>query len=255
MLSLPSGVNRSVQAHNIDVPVFLDWLEANVLFSEEEVSDTDIVDFLIEQQIYEKQDFCSQFVSGAWSLSRRRLSWLRENSPIAFEGRFMQRKHKWQELPALPFCVTLALGPKYAGWGQQFGHDYTRQGALFEVLTCEALRQVFPGWAFTVTGWSRDNTSKLEDVVCNLADQLKEKVGDVKAYASGKAHEAGLDLVWHLPFSDDRGGLPVYLGQCSSGYDWPDKLHTPELNVWKKLIDFASEPYKAFSLPMALAGC
>ena len=61
-----------------------------------------------------------------------------------------------------------------------------------------------------------------------------------------------LSDVFNLPFADQRGGLPVFLAQCASGSKWEEKLHTPNLGQWKKLIDFASEPYKAFSLPYAL---
>lgn len=252
MLSLPRGIRRSVEAHNSDRPVFYDWLEANTLFAEEELSQTDVVDFLMEQQIYAKQDFCSEFISNAWIQIERRLKWIGRGSPLGFHDRLMVREIDWQATPGQSFCLILSLGPKYDGWFDTFGIDYAEQGSLFESLTSEAMARVFTGWTFTQTAWSRDNTSSLRDVVGTLTAMLGEPLGDIETYASSGAHEAGVDLVWHLPFADQRGGLPVFLAQCASGGNWEDKLDTPNLGQWKRIIHFASEPYKAFSLPFAL---
>jgi hypothetical protein len=253
MLSLPGGINRSVTAHNSKRDIFYDWLEADVLFLDDDLSETDVVDFLMEEQIYTDQNLCSEYVSGAWTQLRRRLGWMGTSSPISFQDRVMIRRNEWREVPALSFCLVLSLGVQYTDWSSSFSSDYTEQGSLFESLTLQAIAKIYSGWEFIRTGWSRDFTSNIRDVVPKLAEQLGEETGDLERWASGKVHEAGLDLVWYKPFTDDRGGLPVYLAQCASGKNWYTKLHTPELSVWKKLIDFTSEPYKAFSLPFALA--
>lgn len=252
MLSLPEGVRRSISAHNSERGTFQDWLEADVIFIDDELSESDVVDFLVEQQIYDSQDFCSEFVSNAWAQIQQRLGWIGRGSPIAFRERYMVRNTDWQRVPGLSFCIVLSLGPKYDGWSQEFGSDYSEQGSLFESLTKEAMVKAFHGWHFIRTGWARDNTSNLRDVVGNLVGELGERTGDIETYASYKAHEAGLDLVWYLPFPDQRGGFPVFLAQCASGGNWKNKLDTPNLGMWKKIIDFASEPYKAFSIPFSL---
>lgn len=252
MLSLPSGIKRSISDHNSDHEVFYDWLEADVLFLDDELSESDVIDFLIEEQIYVSQDFCSEFVSNAWAQIEKRLGWMGTTSPILFEKRRMKRRVDWQDVPCQSFCLVVSLGLKYTGWREEFGSDYTEQGSLFESITHEAMAHVFQGWHFIKTGWARDHTSNLQDVVGNLVEQLGERVGDLETYASDRAHEAGLDLVWYLPFSDQRGGLPVFLAQCASGWNWDEKLDTPNLGQWMKIIDFASKPYKAFSLPFAL---
>lgn len=252
MLSLPYGIRRSALAHNSEPDTFYDWLEADVLLLDDDLSESDVVDFLMEQQIYSSQGLCSEFVSNAWTQIERRLGWMGAGSPIFFLVRRMLRQLEWREIPGQSFCLVLSLGPKYAGWLETFGPDYTEQGSLFESLTHEAMAKAFQGWQFIKTGWSRDHASNLRDVLANLVDRLGERMGDVETYASGKAHEAGLDLVWHLPFPDVRGGLPVFLAQCASGRNWKNKLDMPNLGQWKKIVDFASEPYKAFSLPFAL---
>ena len=98
-----------------------------------------------------------------------------------------------------------------------------------------------------------------QTLIAALKEQLRIPVqlhtGDTRGVAAMtvlKAIEAGVDLVWHLPFVDQRGGAPVYFAQCASGTNWRDKLGQPNLNDWKKIIDFASGPYKAFCLPFAL---
>jgi len=251
MLSLPSGMRRSVNSHNSKVPTFLDWLEAGVLFAEEELSQSEVVDLLVEEQIYRDQNFCSEFVSDAWDQVRRRLSWMSPRSPIRFEDRWIIRQSEWKDVPAYSFCMVVSLGPWYDNWSS-FGHDYTEQGLLFEHISKNAMETRFAGWRFFQTGWSRESTAKLPEVVDKLVAAIGERTGLVEDYSSADANEAGVDLVWHLPFVDQRGGVPVYLAQCASGTNWPDKLSEPNLNDWKKIIDFASGPYKAFCLPFAL---
>ena len=252
MLRLPRKFQRSVTAHNIDYKVFLDWLEATLLLDEDELSQTDIVDYLIEEQIYVDQGFAWEYVSLQWAELKRRLSWLGRNSPVEFADTYVVRKLDWQEISAHTFCLVVSLGPLCDGWRQEFGSDYNDQGRLFELITKSAMEAKFSGWNFLHTGWRRNHTAKLPEVVENLISAINEKSGNVDDYASRDANEAGLDLVWHLPFVDRRSGAPVYLAQCASGLNWSDKITEPNLADWSKIIDFAAVPNKAFSLPFAL---
>ena len=67
-----------------------------------------------------------------------------------------------------------------------------------------------------------------------------------------EANEAGLDLLCYRPFVDNRVGIPVYLIQCASGGNWKSKLKTPDITDWRRYIQFAARPGKAFSMPFAL---
>ena len=252
MIRNPRGFNRSVSQHNIDFEAFLDWLEATAIFLGEELSQTDVVDYLVEEHLYDDQNFASTFVSFGWTEVERRLSWLGSFSPIRFYDRWMVREAEWTHIPAHSFCLAVSFGPKCDGWTGEFGNDYTEQGRLFELITKSAIEARFQGWELVHTGWSRENALKLPDVVDNLVLAIDERVGDLAQYASRDANEAGLDLVWHLPFADSRGGGPVYLAQCASGLNWPDKVSEPNLSEWRKIVDFAAVPNKAFSLPFAL---
>ena len=253
MLSHPSGFLQSVRERNIEDSLFLDWLEATSMFSEQELSQTNVVDHLVQEQIFEDQDSASEFVLYAWIALERRLSWLGSNTPIVFEDRWMIRQLDWQDVPAHSFCLAVSLGSRFYDWHTTFGHNYTEQGRLFESITRAAMENRFCGWTFLETGWSRDNTSKLSTVLDGLISAIDERTGNPDDYLNQNAKDAGVDLVWHLRFADARGGAPVYLAQCASGKNWVDKVNEPNIKEWMKIVDFATPPSKAFSLPFSLS--
>ncbi len=76
-------------------------------------------------------------------------------------------------------------------------------------------------------------------------------MGDVGRWTRPRANEAGLDVLCYRPFPDGRVGVPVYLMQCASGGDWDGKLHTPNLDIWRNIVNFASVPKKAFATPFS----
>ena len=231
---------------------FLDWLEANVLFLEIELSQTEVIDYLVEEQLYVERDFASEFVTQAWDIIKRRQSWLGSISPITFDGRWMTRTAEWTDVPAHSFCLMVSLGPKCEYWHDTFGPDYVEQGTLFELVTKSSVALTFEGWQLFHTGWRRDSTSNLSEVVNSLISATHEREGNVDDYAAPQAKDAGVDLMWHLPFADHRGGTPIYLAQCASGLKWDQKVNDPNLSEWSKYVDFAAVPNKAFALPFAL---
>lgn len=159
----------------------------------------------------------------------------------------------WQQAAAHAFCVLLSLAKWYPDWARQFGSDHTDQGELFEQVTKESVVAQFQGWSVHQTGWSKSRTKKLDAVVAKVADLLREPKGDVATWAGTSGNEAGLDLVCLHPLCDDRAGRPAFFFQCASGGNWKDKLRTPSLELWRKLIQFTATglPTKAFSTPFA----
>ena len=64
MLTLPiTGISRSIAKHNINLSIMCDWIEGSVLFDDEELSQIEIADILIEEQIYDNHDLCMEMVS------------------------------------------------------------------------------------------------------------------------------------------------------------------------------------------------
>jgi hypothetical protein len=229
-----------------------DWIEGSILFEDEELSQIEIADILMEEQIYDEHDFCMEMISSAWSEMKQRQHWIGEESPFSFPSGGITRTCKWTEVPAYSFCLLLSLAAIYRDWARQFGHDYTKQGQFFEELTKESLAYQFKDWVFFPTGWSRERTPKLNKIVKEIARQLGESVGNLPRWTNQDQKEAGLDILCYRPFNDGRVGVPVYLMQCASGGNWQDKLHTPRLELWTHIVDFASKPKKAFAMPFAL---
>jgi len=252
MIVLPEkGVYRSVNVHKSRLDVLADWVEGSVLFDPDELSETDIIDHLLEEEIYDDQDFAREMVTNVWGELERRQRWLGRGAALRITTRRISRVNDWQAFPGHSFCLLLSLAEWYSSWAQRFGYDYTEQGELFECLTKESLEHQLLGWTIYQTGWSRTHTVKLAEVVDEVANRLGEQVGNLERYAEPAANEAGLDLLCYKPFVDGRVGIPVYLLQCASGRNWEDKLHTPNMKLWTKIVDFVATPRKAFATPFA----
>ena len=129
------------------------------MFTTEELSQTDAADYLVREHICEEQDDASIVISSAWSVLEKRLSCMGPYTPIAFRNRMMIRQVDWKDVPAHSYCLVVSLGPRYQGWRDYFGSDYSAQGRLFELITRAAMEVTFCNWLFFETGWRRDNTS------------------------------------------------------------------------------------------------
>jgi len=252
MLQFPtSGFAKSVDADNVELVAFCDWIEANLLFDEIRLSKSDLVDVLCDENLYEDQDMASAKVNDAWTELRRRQSCLNNRACFLVGVGRITNTRPWQEDPAHAFCILLALAKWNREWAQQFGEDYNEQGELFELLTKESMETQFPDWSIHQTGWARTHAVKLARVVKEIAERLGESQGDLSRWAEPNANESGLDLLCYRPFSDNRVGVPLYLLQCASGVNWKSKLKTPDIDDWMKFIQFAAKPRKAFATPFA----
>jgi hypothetical protein len=193
-------------------------------------------------------------VHDAFSNIRERARLIGESYPIEVVGqKRLRKKGNWELYASYVFCLLLSLAKYYPGWARGFGQDYTTQGELFERLTAESVGVSLREWTVHPTGWTRTNPRRLGAIVADVAARLGETTGDIIRWSRQKANEAGLDLLCFRPFPDGRVGVPVYLIQCASGGDWHTKLKTPDLRIWTKVIDFAADPKKAFSMPFALS--
>lgn len=255
MLTRPAkGFNLSVAGHNIDLEIFADWLEASALFSDADVSAGDIVDFLLDEALYTSQDFAWEFMDNVFSTITVRSILMGDNYPFYVRhGSRLVRKDDWRAFAPYSFCLALSLSQTYPTWASSFGKNYTRQGELFEALTAESMTAHYIGWTVKNTGWTRTTPKKINQIVAEVSDWLGEATGEITTWTRAQANEAGLDLLCFRPYSDFRGGFPSFLVQCASGKDWKDKLKTPDLRIWTKIVTFSNDPKKAFSMPFALS--
>ena len=254
MLAVPdTGLRRSIGTHNVDREIVCDWIEGSILFGNDSLSISDIVDSLCDNGVYADQDFAAQLVADVWSMLAQRRKWLGRGSPFRLSGRRIDRIRSWEEAPALSFCMVLTFSGLYEKWANASGSNYIKQGHLFEKLTKECLESL--GWVVYQTGWASGiHTQLFKDIVEGVAAHLSEPfIVEAMVEVYDDANEEGLDLVCHLPFRDNRGGKPVYLVQCASGSNWTRKRKTPDIEVWRKLISFSADPARAFAIPFSLA--
>ncbi len=251
MLPLPRvGFRPSVKKHNVDRVVLCDWIEGSVAFVDDTLSISDVVDVLCEYNIYREQSFAAELLQDAWAQMRRRGAWLGAGATFDVHNRRILRVRTWEDAPAHSFCIMLALFGLYKDWAAELTRDFSKQGELFERLAEECLANL--GWTTRRVGWSATQATKLDKLVGQIANDLREPLGNVERWTKKSANEAGLDLVCWKPFPDGRGGKPVYLVQCASGDNWDDKMKTPDIATWDKIIDFSNPPVRGFAMPFTL---
>lgn len=251
MLSIPeSGFKRSVDAHNTRVVLCADWVEGSVFFQNKQITDTEVVEALCENHVYDNQDFARAYLDDVQRELARRTGCFAQEAILKRVSARLEPQKAWDESPAYAFCLLMSLAVLYPEWAKKNLADYSAQGELFELITESALTHLFPGWKACRVGWSPGQPQKIEQVAEVVAKCLADDVGDVAKWASEAAQDGGLDIVLYRPFVDGRCGVPAYLFQCASGA-YEDKLHTPRIELWRKIVDFSSEPRKAFATPYA----
>lgn len=178
MLALPeAGMAYSVGAHNVNPDYLCDWIEASAVFSRDRLSKSDVIDALVENEVYEEQDFASQIVDDAWSTLGRRLQYQHSPLGLQVEGNRIIRSFSWDTFPSYAFCLLLACAPLYPSWARGWGVPHSVHGNLFEELTEESVRHLFSGWRVRRVGWSPENKAKLKDTIEGIISELNEVAG------------------------------------------------------------------------------
>lgn len=254
MIVLPTkGVARSISVHNSDINVLSDWIETSAICMHHPISRAEIIDTLMEEEIYVNQEFAAEIVTSAWNEIHRRSKLCRSSYSVVIDSEWIKCSYRWRDKPEHIFCLLLSLAPKYDWWTKDFGADYTEQGFLFELLTLDSLITTSNGWEVELTGWSRAHRTGLKEV----AERVSQIVGDGRinmGYWNPTAGgDLGLDLLFYRPFPDHRRGFPYMLIQCASGADWEKKRGTPNLKIWRHLINPVTAPFRGFAVPFCLS--
>jgi hypothetical protein len=256
MLALPDeGLNRSVQNHNVDLDILCDWIEASAVFGESQISKSDIVDVLLDNEIYSKSDFAFEIVDQAWAVVLARTKYLNAPLGIAGTGNRITRRDHWTQSPAYSFCLVLACAALYPTWARTSWEDGASDPRdLFEELAWESFSSALTGWTIRRIGWSPDHPVKLRSCINSIIDDLNEVAGaELELHVDSKANELGLDLLAFCSFADNHASLPVFLIQCASGRNWKSKRQTPDIEVWRSIVSFNSNPVRAVAIPFAFA--
>jgi hypothetical protein len=254
MIVLPTrGISRSIKAHNVKLNVLCDWVEASVVFCGDPLSQADVIDSLLEEEVYADQDFASEIVADVWRALSNRVRLSGGSYTISVESRWVRVNCRWTEKPAHAFCLLLSLAPAFDWWVQEFGPDYNEQGYLFELLIDESIRVMAPGWMTHLTAWSRSHAVQLKQVAKEVADRLCCGVAQADLWDTLNVKELALDLLLYRPFPDGRQGFPYFLVQCASGDNWDTKLTTPDLNVWTDILRPATKPMRGVAVPFCFS--
>lgn len=258
MLGLPEKAFADPETgKQLDEFQLADWLEGCITFADDVISQNDVVDALHENYLTSKTDIqsakndASIWVEAAWIELARRASCLGQSAPYRLNGVRIERVCEWQKSPVFAFCLLVGLLPVYRKAFKDY-KDYTEQGELFEQVTISAMKAL--GWDVHGVGWSKQGANSIAEKVDAVARFIgvEPLEGATEKWTSPKAKDAGLDVICQYVFKDGWSGRPVILTQCASGANWKDKLHTPDLNTWRKLIDFCTAPLRGLSMPFVL---
>ena len=256
MLTLPDkGIHRSITVHNVDLNILTDWIEASVVFVDEQLSKSDVIDVLMEEQIYESQSFAAEKIEVAWNVISLRMNYLDHPLGINVNGNRITRTDTWEIFPAYGFCLTLSCVSLYSHLPTSWENGYGIQGELFEELVLETFNQTLPKWTVKRIGWSgTSNPISLVETLPTIISDLNETEGaEYNLHIDKTVKDMGLDLLAFYSFGDEQASIPVLLVQCASGRNWTSKRNTPDIDLWKKIISFNSQPVRAFAMPFAFA--
>jgi hypothetical protein len=255
MLALPDvGMRTSVTVHNVDLAILCDWVEASVVFDSEEMSRSEVIDTLLENHVYQNQDFAAEIVESAWAILRERFEYLGGPLGITATGNRISRKQSWDTFPAYGFCLALSCAEVYPAWAGGWSTPPATHGDMFERLVAESVEKRFTGWTVRRLGWSPTNAVRLRATIDGMIGDLSEKAGaEIDTHVTNSANELGLDLLVYHSFADGESSFPVFMIQCASGKNWVEKRHTPDMNIWSKVVSFNSHPVKGFAMPFAFS--
>ncbi|MEC4024245.1 hypothetical protein VSO52_15785 [Pseudomonas fulva] len=249
MYVLPDkGIRPSRSVHNCDIIAIADWILASALFSEEDVSRADVLDALMESQAYSDQKFCQEFVADVWRLLENFFEEI--HSPcLEYHSRAIRSNAPWQSDQALSYCIAASLRLIYEAWSKQCG-DYVQQGQILEELTRLSLGSHHPNITFKTTGWSGVTSNlkfnQLVNQICNDANFTEQ---NLTLWDTGAVKDKGLDVYGYFQSKGRRPSAPFLMFQCASGGNWRDKRGTPDLNIWKDIMQTYSMPVRGMSIP------
>lgn len=262
MLELPvKGFSRSVTKNNVNRSVMGDWLEASVLFCDDDISTSDVADILVEQGVVDanesstgdgQQDLASGIAEEGWIEIRNRHLVSGDPTTYRIDGKRLRKTADWQTEPVRSFLMLLSLAPLYPKWAEAC-REIGDQGALFEKVSARACAKIFSGWEVYEAGWSANGPKNVATVVQDLISDLGVRGNaNLGEWAPQSAKDGGLDILCYRKFDDDEECVPFFSIQCASGADWVHKTAQPSTNKWKTYLDSAFQPTRALMIPFVV---
>ena len=239
---------------NVDCNASADWIEASVLFDGPELSKSEFVDLLMEEQICVdgNQDLAHQIAEEAWQELERRQRWGGLPETVRVTNRKIVGLEHWQQDIVRAFFVLLAIQKIFPEWAGE-RRSYVTQGNLFEKVVERICPALLPGWKTYRAGWSPENTKRVAGIVEELCELIHTRGAiDLEDWIGPHDKDGGLDLVCYRDFEDGREGIPMYFLQCASGKNWRDKIRTPDADLWFKWLNAAVRPSTGIVAPFVI---
>lgn len=255
MIQIPQlGFRQSINESNVSVNALGDWLEANLVFGEEPVTKSAVVDLLIKYNICTAtgQDLAHSIAAEGWSELKRRRKWGGLSECIEISRTQVFEDILWTDSIVRSFFLLLSLLKIFPDWANRH-RDYVSQGNLFEKVVEEICPAILPGWKSFRAGWAPDNTQDVPSILSELRDRLNVAgAADPTRWYKPGTKDAGLDIVCYREFEDEKEALPTLFLQCASGKNWREKVTTPNPELWSRLMDSAVKPGTGIAAPFVV---
>lgn len=255
MLKIPEiKFNYSANQSNVDVIALGDWLEACTLFDGPNVTKSDVVDMLIENQICsdENQDLAHLIADEGWEELILRKRWGGLPAHVDITATRINCNVTWDNDPIRSFFVLLSAFRIYPDWAKAF-YAHSVQGDLFERVVELICPHLLPGWVTYRAGWSPNNTKNIPAIVADLSAKLfMPGAANLAQWLQNSGNDGGLDIVCYRQFEDEREAMPLFFLQCASGRNWREKVSTPNPELWQKYLDSAVRPSTGVVAPFVI---
>lgn len=250
----PEGIYPSVTKHNCDYNLVSDWIEGCLLFGKDsKLSKSDVVDILTEEGIYRKQDFADEFICDCWNRIEKRHNDFGTKNIFEISPKRIIRIKPWEEYSAYSFFLAISLKTYYKIKISSPSNFINQQGETFEEISIESLRLLFPEWFVMHIGRTQNNTTKFDQLLKNISDNLKVSIRNTAIqHYSTHQNEAKLDILMARRFFDGYCNIPIVLIQCASGENWKGKRQEPNVETWNAFLDLNSYPMKGLAIPFSL---
>jgi hypothetical protein len=225
-----------------------DWLEASLLTKADgdRISDADVLDILGEAG-RERDESLEQITQQI----RQRALALGDKYPVERSGQGFRVKGAWDAYLCYSFLLFVSLNQSYASMRFRAG-SANRPARLFENVTAHALERFLNGSTIRM-GAPREGAipRAFPAAIDFLASAIREPVGarDLERQDSG---DDGLDVWFWKSFADDRPGQIFLIAQCAIGDDWGQKRSELDIRLWKRHIDWFTEPMRVFAVPFQI---
>lgn len=249
--------SRSVSENNVRRDSMADWLEASLIFFDGQLSKSDVVDVLIEEQICssDNQDIAHEIADMGWS--ELELRHQQSGGGIKVNVSRMRVEvpdnYNWTDEPVRAFLLVLSIMRLYPDWAREH-RDAPHQGELFERVVEGLCPGLLPGWSTYRAGWSPGSVVSIPQIVNDLCERLHTKGHpELGRWVPEAAKDGGLDIVCYRSFPDRREAVPAFFLQCASGTNWRLKINTPNADEWKKYLDAAVQPSTGIAAPFVIS--